>query len=167
MIRLALASTLLAACIAPAALAQEGQMTPVHDDVRFEARPDVSSASSWASDGQTTVINLLTEAEMEALGFDFAASVTGNGLIYAHVPVWFSTGAEATDTVTHILAEADGPVVLMCGGAVRASHIHAAARIRAGEITRDQLDEAYPGLDWQESWLDRLLGETDSAESAQ
>ncbi|WP_429912707.1 hypothetical protein [Glycocaulis sp.] len=166
MLRSAIAATLIGLASAPA-LAAQPQMTPMGDDVRFEARPDASSARSWASDGQTTVINLLTEAEMEALGFDFADSVMENGMIYAHVPVWFSTGPEATDTVAHILTQTDGPVVVMCAGAVRASHIHAAARIRSGEITREELDEAYPGREWNEGWLNRLLGETPEAESAQ
>ncbi|MFC4724879.1 hypothetical protein AB6B38_02270 [Glycocaulis abyssi] len=166
MLRYALAAALLATSAA-AAIAQQTPMPATHDEVRFEARPDASSARSWASDGQTTVINLLTEAEMEALGFGFADSVMENGMIYAHVPVWFSTGPEATDTVAHILTQTDGPVVVMCAGAVRASHIHAAARIRAGEITRDELDEAYPGREWNEGWLNRLLGETPEAESTQ
>lgn len=166
MLRFALATALIA-LPGGHALGQQTPMPTVHDDVRFEARPSASSARSWATDGQTTVINLLTENEMEALDFDFPATVTENGMIYAHVPVWFSTGPEATDTVAYILANADGPVVINCGGAVRASHIHAAARIRAGEITRDDLEEAYPGREWNEGWLDRLLGETPAPESAQ
>jgi uncharacterized protein (TIGR01244 family) len=163
MLRSILTAALLVLPAAPAF----AQQTPLPADVRFEARPSASDAREWADDGRTTVINLLTEDEMEALGFDFAGSVMQNGMVYAHVPVWFSTGPEATDTVAHILTEAEGPVVVMCAGAVRASHIHAAARIRAGEIGREDLEQAYPGREWNEGWLNRLLGETPPPESAQ
>lgn len=166
MIRLALASLFIATCLAPATLAQEGQMTP-RPDVRLEALPERGDARQWANEGRTTVINLLTEPEMEALGFDYASSVMESGMIYANVPVGRMTGTEAADAVARILADADGPVVINCGTATRASHVYAASLIRSGEIERDALHTIDPEREWNEALLDRLLGETDNAESAQ
>lgn len=166
MLRPVIAAALIGLAGAPAFAAQP-QMTPMRDDVRFEARPTGGEARTWARDGNTTVINLLTAPENEALGFDFAGSVMENGMIYAHVPVGRMTGSEAADAVARILAEADGPVVINCASAVRASHVYAAAQIRAGNITRDQLHLIDPGREWNQDFLTRLLGETAEAESGQ
>lgn len=166
MLRYALAAALLATSAA-GAFAQQTPMPATHDEVRFEARPSAGEARNWSRQGNTTVINLLTEPENEALGFDYAASVMENGMIYAHVPVGRTTGSEAADAVARIIADTDGPVVINCGSAVRASHVYAAAQIRAGNITRDQLHLIDAEREWNQDFLNRLLGETPEAESAQ
>ncbi|GGG98192.1 MAG TPA: hypothetical protein DF715_16950 [Oceanicaulis sp.] len=167
MLRSILAATLLTAAPCFHAIAQESRMTPLPGDVRFEARPDATDARSWAREGHTTVINLLTEPEIEALEFDYAGSVMQNGMIYAHVPVGRMTGTEAADAVARIMAETDGPVIINCASATRASHVYAASQIRAGNITRDQLHTIDPEREWNQDLLSRLLGETPGTESAQ
>ena len=166
MLRLAAAIAALA-CTATPSLAQQTAMTPMRDDVRFEARPTPADARNWASDGHTTVINLLTAPEIEALDFDYAGMVMENGMVYANVPVGQMTGSEAADAVARILADTEGPVVINCGSSVRASHVYAAAQIRAGHITRDQLHLVDPGREWNQAFLSRLLGEAGNAESSQ
>lgn len=168
MIRLVLATALAAAAVfAALAHSQERQMTPVRGDVRFEDRPSQSDARQWSQDGNTTVINLLTDGEIEALDFDYAGSVMANGMIYAHVPVGRMTGSEAAEAVARIMAETDGPVVINCASATRASHVYAASQIRAGNITRDQLHLIDPEREWSQPLLSRLLGETPQSESTQ
>lgn len=162
MLRPALAIAMMMATALPA-FAQ----APAMSEVRLEARPDHQSASTWSADGGTMVINLLTEPENEALGFDYAQTVMASGMIYANVPVGRMTGSEAADAVARIMAEADGPVVINCGSSVRASHVYAASLIRAGTITRDQLHLIDPDREWNQDYLSRLLGETPQPESAQ
>ncbi|MGP1275960.1 MAG: beta-lactamase hydrolase domain-containing protein [Caulobacterales bacterium] len=140
---------------------------PAMSEVRLEARPDRQSAQSWSGEGRTLVINLLTEPENEALGFDYAETVMSNGMMYASVPVGRMTGSDAADTVARILAEADGPVVINCASGTRASHVYAASQIRAGNITRDQLHLIDPDREWNQEYLSRLLGETPAPESGQ
>jgi len=161
--RLVLSAALLAVMAVPA-LAQQ---TPLREDVRFEARPAEGDARAWAQDGNTTVINLLTEAEIEALGFDYAGTVMRNGMVYANVPVGATTGSEAAEAVARIMAQTDGPVVINCASATRASHVYAASQIRAGHIRRDQLHLIDPERTWNEALLSRLLGETPEPESTQ
>ncbi len=163
---IALAALLTAPLLAPATLAQEGQMT-LRPDVRFEARPGAGDARNWAREGNTAVINLLTAPEIDALDFDYAGTVMQNGMVYANVPVGRMTGSDAADTVARILSELEGPFAINCGSSVRASHVYAAAQIRAGRITRDELDRIDPGREWNQELLSRYLGETLSPESAQ
>lgn len=163
MLRIAFAAAL---CALPAAHAW-GQQTPLRDDVRFEARPDAGDARDWAREGNTTVINLLTSPENDALDFDYAGSVMENGMIYANVPVGRMTGSEAADAVARILAETDGPVIINCGTSTRASHVYAASQIRAGNISRNELHLIDPEREWNENFLSQLLGEAPEGESAQ
>lgn len=163
MLRFVLAAALFAL---PAAHAS-GQQTPLRDDVRFEARPDARDARDWAREGNTMVVNLLTAPENEALDFDYASTIMENGMIYANVPVGRMTGSEAADAVARIIAEADGPVVINCGTSVRASHVYAASQIRAGNISRGELQLIDPEREWNENFLSQLLGEAPESESAQ
>ncbi|MGY6662019.1 MAG: hypothetical protein ACXIVO_06830 [Glycocaulis sp.] len=167
MLRPVLAVTALLAMPGAPALGQQTPMPEIRGDVRFEARPDAGDARSWAREGRTTVINLLTEPEIEALGFDYAENVMQSGMVYANVPVGGMTGTEAADAVARIMADTDGPVVINCGSSVRASHVYAAAQIRAGHVTRDQLHTIDPGREWNQALLSRLLGETPGPESTQ
>lgn len=157
----------LAAALMSDPAASAGTQSPAMTEVRLEARPGRTSAEGWAEDGRTLVINLLTEREIAALGFDYAGTVMQNGMIYANVPVGQMTGSEAADAVARILAEADGPVVINCGTSTRASHVYAASQIRAGAITREQLHLIDPEREWNQAFLSRLLGETPVPESAQ
>lgn len=168
MIRHTAFAAALATCLTlPAAVAQDGPMTPMRSDVRFEDRPVASDARNWAREGNTTVINLLTAPEIEALDFDYAGTVMQNGMVYANVPVGRMTGSDAADAVARILADAEGPVVINCGSSVRASHVFAAAQIRAGNITREQLHLIDAEREWNQELITRYLGETPAPESAQ
>jgi len=150
-----------------AAQAQDQTHALPGPDVRLEDRPLQSDITEWAGENRSLVINLLTDPEIDALGYDLPVSVMSTGAAYANIPVSRMTGPEAADALTQILAQADGSVVINCGSATRASHLYAASLIRSGALNRTELSRIDADRDWNEDLLDRLIGETNSADTSQ
>ncbi|KAA5803765.1 hypothetical protein F1654_08175 [Alkalicaulis satelles] len=139
----------------------------VRQDISLEARPGPGAPARWSRERQTLVVNLLTQAEITALGDDYPVEVMSQGLAYAHIPVSRMTGPEAADALAALLAETEGPAVIHCASSARAAHLFAASQIRSGALTRDQLDRIDPDRAWDMDLLDRLSGETPAGESGQ
>lgn len=136
-------------------------------DISLEARPDANAARRWSGERRTLVVNLLTQAEIDALGFDYPVDVMSQGMIYANIPFGRMTGPEAADALAALLAETEGATVIHCGSSVRAAHLYAASQIRTGALTRGELDRIDPEREWNMELIDRLTGETPAGESGQ
>ena len=102
------------------------------NDLYIAGQPTEAALAALAERGVTTVINLRTEREMNdrsIVPFDEAAAIDALGMRYVHIPA----GGPHTpydpamvERFTAALAEAEGPVLLHCTVAWRASHLYVA-----------------------------------------
>jgi protein tyrosine phosphatase (PTP) superfamily phosphohydrolase (DUF442 family) len=157
--------SLLAAMLAFAGVAAASPLPG--PDVTLAPRPAETDIARWSDEGAERLISLLTPEETAALGYDIEAEAAARGMAYSAVPVGPETGGAAADALALILAAQDGPVVIACASARRASHLYAASLIRSGAIEPGELDRIDPDLDWSPALLERLTADSRSDESAQ
>jgi uncharacterized protein (TIGR01244 family) len=157
--------SLLAAALAFAGMASADPLPG--PDVTLAPQPAQDDIARWADDGAARLVNLLTPEETAALGYDIEAEAAARGMAYSAVPVGPETGGAAADALAVILAAEDGPVVIACASARRASHLYAASLIRSGALGADELDRIDPDRDWSPALLQRLSADSGPGESAQ
>jgi uncharacterized protein (TIGR01244 family) len=100
-------------------------VTVFDDKVYFGGQPKAGDVKKFSDLGVTTVINLRTEAEMKALGFDEKAAVEEAGMTYVHLPMGRE---EPTDefiakALKSLGASKDGKVLLHCGSSNRVGYV--------------------------------------------
>lgn len=95
-------------------------------------QPDETALGRFQEMGVTVVINLRSTAEMddrERVPFDEAAVVDGLGMEYVHIPLGGEDHPytpQAVDRFADVIERHDGPVLLHCTVAWRASYMWAA-----------------------------------------
>lgn len=100
--------------------------------VLIGGQPDESAMSRFQKMGVTAVVNLRSTAEMndrERVPFDEAVVVDGLGMEYVHIPLGGDDHPytpQAVDRLADVLENHDGPVLIHCTVAWRASYVWAA-----------------------------------------
>jgi uncharacterized protein (TIGR01244 family) len=125
----------------------EGEIHGLWRDGRvfIGGQPDEAALARFGELGVTVVINLRSVAEMsdrERVPFDEAEVVKALGMQYVHIPLGGEEHPytpEAVDRLAGVLALHDGPVLLHCTVAWRASYMWSAYLIREHGF---ELDEA-------------------------
>ena len=114
--------------------------------------------------GVKTVVNLRTDREVndrEIVPFDEAAAVEALGMRYVRIPLGGDETPyrpEAVDAFDQALKDTDGPVLLHCTVAWRASHLWAAWLVtHQGYTLQDAVDEARR-VNFSMTPFERLLG---------
>ena len=96
----------------------------------FGGQPTAEALEAAPARGIKVVVNMRSEPEVQALGFDEAALVRELGMEYVAIPVTPATfGPDDADRLSEVLSKTDGPVLLHCGssnrvGAVWALYLH-------------------------------------------
>jgi uncharacterized protein (TIGR01244 family) len=116
----------------------EGEIRGLWRDGRVfvGGQPDQPVFGRLAERGVTAVVNLRTPAEMtdrDRVPFDEAAIVGDLGMEYVHIPLGGDDHPytpEAVDRFAAVLERHDGPVLLHCTVAWRASHMWTAYLVR-------------------------------------
>lgn len=99
-------------------------------------QPDEPAFHRFKEMGVTVVVNLRSTAEMDdrdRVPFDEAAVVAGLGMEYVHIPLGGDDHPytpQAVDRLADVLDRHDGPVLLHCTVAWRASYMWAAYLVR-------------------------------------
>ncbi len=134
-------------------------------DLYIAGQPEEAALAAMRERGVTTVINLRTSAEMDnrdIVPFDEAAAVAALGMNYVHIP----SGGEETpyapaqlDAFAAALADADGPVLLHCTVAWRASHLWTAYLVRHRGMSLEQALEHGHAINFRRLPVEGFLGE--------
>ncbi len=101
-------------------------------NIYVSGQPDESALALAKAKGVSRVINLRTHQEMDnrmVVPFDEAAAVASLGLEYVHIPLGGPDtpySEESLAAFAEAVASSDGPVLLHCTVAWRASHLWAA-----------------------------------------
>lgn len=104
--------------------------------VLIGGQPDESAFDRFQEMGVTVVVSLRSTAEMddrERIPFDEAALVESLGMEYVHIPLGGDDHPytpQAVDRLSDVLERHDGPVLIHCTVAWRASHMWAAYLVR-------------------------------------
>ena len=104
--------------------------------VLIGGQPDESAFDRFREMGVTAVVNLRSTTEMndrERVPFDEAAVVDGLGMEYVHIPLGGDDHPytpQAVDRLADVLKDHDGPVLIHCTVAWRASYMWAAYLVR-------------------------------------
>ena len=112
----------------------------IGDDLLISGQPDEAGLRRMRDEGVTTIINLRTPAEMQALPFDEAALVARLGMKYVFLPSGGSDYPFTPATVTKFsdaLRNTSGKVLLHCAVGWRARHLWAAYLIRERGVSVD------------------------------
>jgi uncharacterized protein (TIGR01244 family) len=136
--------------------------TVVGDDaLSLAPQPTLADLDAWAAAGVTTVINMRSMAEIDALPFDEAAEVTKRGMTYVVIPMGGADGVspDIVQALGLTLDNAAGKVVAHCRSGTRAAHAYGALLVSRGDLEREALDDS---LGWtaplSQGTLDALLG---------
>lgn len=104
--------------------------------VLIGGQPDEPAFGRFQEMGVTVVVSLRSSAEMddrERIPFDEAAVVEGLGMEYVHIPLGGDDHPytpQAVDRLADVLERHEGPVLIHCTVAWRASHMWAAYLVR-------------------------------------
>ena len=104
----------------------------VAPNVYVAGQPNAEALKAMKERGITRVINIRTSQEMDnraVVPYDEAAEVAALGLEYVHIPMGGPDTPYSSDglaKVAHALESSEGPVLLHCTMAWRASHLWAA-----------------------------------------
>ncbi len=104
--------------------------------VLIGGQPDESAFDRFQEMGVTVVVSLRSTSEMddrERIPFDEAALVESLGMEYVHIPLGGDDHPytpQAVDRLSDVLERHDGPVLIHCTVAWRASHMWAAYLVR-------------------------------------
>jgi uncharacterized protein (TIGR01244 family) len=104
--------------------------------VLIGGQPDESAFDRFQEMGVTVVVSLRSTSEMddrERIPFDEAALVESLGMEYVHIPLGGDDHPytpQAVDRLADVLERHDGPVLIHCTVAWRASHMWAAYLVR-------------------------------------
>lgn len=136
----------IAALSAPRSMDTTGRfravIVRVGDDVFIGGQPTELGLREMKAQGVTTVVNLRTPEEMQAIPFDEAATVARLGMKYVYLPVRgtpdFPYSPETVTKFADALQKSNGKVLLHCTIAWRASHLWAAYLIRDRGIPVDE-----------------------------
>ncbi|MCP4250954.1 MAG: hypothetical protein GY778_28285 [bacterium] len=94
--------------------------------VYFGGQPTAEALRAAPERGVRVVVNLRSEPEMSALGFDEAGLVRELGMEYVAIPVTPSTfGPEDADRLKDVLSRTSGPVLIHCGSSNRVGAVWA------------------------------------------
>jgi len=116
----------------------EGEIRGLWRDGRvfIAGQPDEKALARFSEIGVTVVVNLRTTAEMddrERVPFDEAAVVDSLEMEYVHIPLGGEEhpySPEAVDRFAELLERHEGPVLLHCTVAWRASYLWSAYLVR-------------------------------------
>lgn len=106
-------------------------------------QPDEAAFSRFAELGVTAVVNLRSTVEVndrERIPFDEAAVVEGLGMEYIHIPLGGDEHPytpQAVDRFAAVLKRHDGPILLHCTVAWRASHLWSAYLVLQHDFSLD------------------------------
>jgi len=141
---LVFAGLALAGCAALGPAPERAPMVSVleNGEHRITSQPWAEDIENARAEGVLTVLNLRTEEEMEASGFDERAAVEAAGLNYVHIG--FRQPETLTDDVLDralaTLRDAEKPVLMHCRTSNRAAAIWAAHRALDDGLS---FDDAY------------------------
>jgi len=124
----------------------EGEIRGLWRDGRvfIGGQPDETALARFAEIGVTVVVNLRTAAEMddrERVPFDEAAFVVSLGMEYVHIPLGGEDDPytpEAVDRFADVLERHEGPVLLHCTVAWRASYLWSAYLVNEQDFSLDR-----------------------------
>ncbi len=159
------------AALTIAAAHAEPHLTPVDDApllardgrVFLAGQPSLSDFDAWAADGVTTVVNMRSRAEIDALPYNPATEAAARGLSYWEIPMGRGDGYDPSQRarLTALLRDTEGATVLYCRTGRRASWAYAAHLVAEDGLTPD----AVAALDWPHpppaARLAQLLGSKD------
>jgi len=112
--------------------------------VLIGGQPDESAFDRFQKMGVTAVVNLRSIVEMndrEKVPFDEAAVVAGLGMEYVHIPLGGDDHPytpQAVDSLADVLKHHDGPVLIHCTVAWRASYLWAAYLVKEQGFSLDE-----------------------------
>ena len=127
-------------------------------------QPDEAALARFKDTGVTVVINLRTHTEMddrERVSFDEAAVVDSLGLEYVHIPLGGEVHPytpEAVDRVADVLVRHEGPVLLHCTVAWRASYMWSAYLVREHGFSLDDAMRRAEAMAISDLPIEGLLG---------
>ncbi len=107
--------------------------------VYFAGQPDEGALKRFGEFGVKTVVNLRTDQEMSALGFDEKEAVENAGMNYIHIPMGFELpdAPELQKAMDALDGATDAPVLLHCGSASRSGVIWALYEGLHGHMSAD------------------------------
>ena len=112
--------------------------------VLIGGQPDEPAFDRFQKMGVTVVVNLRSTAEMndrEKVPYDEAAVVDGLGMEYVHIPLGGDDHPytpQAVDRLADVLEDHDGPVLIHCTVAWRASYLWAAYLVKEQGFSLDE-----------------------------
>lgn len=112
--------------------------------VLIGGQPDEPAFDRFQKMGVTVVVNLRSTAEMndrEKVPYDEAAVVNGLGMDYVHIPLGGDDHPytpQAVDRLADVLEDHDGPVLIHCTVAWRASYLWAAYLVKEQGFSLDE-----------------------------
>lgn len=127
-------------------------------------QPDQAALGRFREMGVTVVINLRSKAEMddrERVPFNEAAVVDGLGMEYVHIPLGGDDHPytpEAVDRFADVIGRHDGPVLLHCTVAWRASYMWAAYLVRDHGVSLDEAMARAEAMAINDLPIEGLLG---------
>lgn len=112
----------------------EAALSRVGNDIYIGGQPTADALRHMHDRGVTTVVNLRTPGEMAKVGFDEGALVRSLGMKYVYLPVRGTPdmpfSPSTVEAFSRAVQQADGPLLLHCTVAWRASHLWAAYLIK-------------------------------------
>ncbi len=110
--------------------------------VWIAGQPSPADLDQWAAAGVTHVVVSRTQAEIDALPFDYERALTERGIAFTHLPMGRSAGfpADTASRLHPLLAEPNGIVVLACRTGNRSSHAYAAYATNARQASLASLE---------------------------
>jgi uncharacterized protein (TIGR01244 family) len=95
-------------------------------DIYFGGQPTREAVEAAPQRGVKTVINLRSDKEVGALGYDEPALVRQLGMKYVAIPVTPSTfGIDQADRLKEVLTQISGPVLIHCASSNRVGAVWA------------------------------------------
>lgn len=115
-------------------------VTVFKEKVYFGGQPQAEDVKKFANLGVTTVINLRTEEEMDALGYDEKAAVEEAGMTYVHLPMGREEPTE--EFIAEALKALDVPedekVLLHCGSSNRVGYVWSLFAAKERGLSEDE-----------------------------
>jgi len=130
------------------AYTKEAEAVEGWDDVRnlsragrfyFAGQPGEDAFDRFADQGVDVVVNLRSQQEVDALGFDESATVLDAGMTYVHIPVTPDTFSTAdVDRFAEVLDRSEGKILVHCSSSNRVGGLWAAYLARKRDVPLEE-----------------------------
>lgn len=113
--------------ISPVTISDAPNVSTLNDEIFFSGQPTASSILSFREKGVKTIINLRTEAEMQAVNFEESQLVESLGINYINIPIGRDELSDATiELLMSTLDDNSGePLLMHCASSSRVGYVWA------------------------------------------